>query len=392
MQPISEPHVDQAIKILLIHGTWGRGFFRRKPVAPWCRPDSLFVDRLLGEFEERIPTVSTSITPVAWCGSNSILCRAKAADDLKRQIETLGTDSPILIIGHSHGGNVVLQASSKIRDLSNIYVCTLATPFFRLFESDRTFAGAAPLLRILCTAACMLAATLLVANEVVDDVIIILLMFLAAIVFGWIGGNLLYKLLINPAPKNITPTRWQSRTRTLCEATLFDARLLRNHLLVLRGIDDEAGLSLAAGAVANRLLRAVYNFSIKLVRSPFSKLPYARWIMVFLTTIYFAPIFVTSVVSLTFFGPYITIAGVIILLATAALTLFSIPVTRTIFGRELVFGAMGCDAFFDSVPDSNLANVMTLGQGTEDRLSHALYENPLAPSAIAAWMAAHLSR
>jgi hypothetical protein len=64
------------LKVVLVHGTWGRGFFRKEPVAPWSRSDSIFVDRLLGEFEERMPTVSTSITPVSWSGSNSILHRA----------------------------------------------------------------------------------------------------------------------------------------------------------------------------------------------------------------------------------------------------------------------------------------------------------------------------
>jgi Alpha/beta hydrolase family len=209
---VSESRIGgHSLKVLLVHGTWGRGFIRKTPVARWCRPDSYFVGQLLDKLEERLPTVSPAITAVNWCGSNSILRRAEAANDLKNQIQTLAAEGgTILIIGHSHGGNVVLQATSKLCDLSNVYVCTLATPFFRLFESERRLTGARTLLTIISLAACIPAAFVLGvvclwAVTPMADIFGTALLFgflFAGVVCGSIGGRLLFRLVINPIPKS----------------------------------------------------------------------------------------------------------------------------------------------------------------------------------------------
>ncbi len=257
-----------------------------------------------------MPTVSAAISPVMWCGSNSILRRAKAANDLKIQLESLTGEDPILIIGHSHGGNVVLQAASKLRDLSNIYVCTLATPFFRLFESDRRFAGARTLLTIFSIAACIPVAIVIYALvmhfaaeklALADDTAasILALFVIAAFFAGAIGGGRLFELLVNPV-----------RARTLCAATFADAKSLGSHLLVLRGIDDEAALSLAAGAVANRVLRIAYSFTLRLM-IPFSKLDVPR-IADQVLAWFGPPILATSIIYMLF-GPHITFVGLTIL-------------------------------------------------------------------------------
>ncbi|WP_156179825.1 hypothetical protein [Bradyrhizobium sp. LTSPM299] len=353
----------------------------------------MFVDQLLGEFEDRLPHgLAGPITAANWCGSNSIFRRAKAANDLKNQLEILAGEGPILIIGHSHGGNVVMQATSKLRDLSNIYVCTLATPFFRLFESDRRFNGARALLRMSSLAACILASIFSVDELTVNDNPISLLIILAAFVIGWIGGGLLFKLLINPVPKNKIPTRWQLRSRMLCESTVADARLLKDHLLVLRAIDDEAALSLAAGAVANRLLRVAYALALKVLQASVITPPESRWrwFFFFIPALFFAPLLLFGISCVALFGPYTTAVGIALVFITPVLAIFLVPLTRTVFGRELAVGSIGCDAFFDSVPDSGLATVITLGLRRDETLSHALYDHPLAAPTIANWIASHV--
>jgi hypothetical protein len=401
---VSESRIgSQGLKVLLVHGTWARGIIRKTPVARWCRPDSYFVGQLLDELEERLPTVSPTITAINWCGSNSIMCRAEAANNLKNQLQTLAAEGgPILIIGHSHGGNVVLQATSKLCDLSKVYVCTLATPFLQLFESERRFTAARTLLTILSLAACIPLAIVLgvVCSAAVAPTAYILGTALlmgfpfAGFVCGLIGGRLLFRLVINPIPKSGTPTHWQLRSRKLCEATAADARLLTNHLLILRGIDDEAALSLAAGAVANRLLRVTYAASIKLM-SPFSfslsGLP--RWgliLLAFSPGTVIAPLLLVFLLLLILFGPVGAAIGMTVLFFIPVLAIFLVPLTRTVFGRELAVGSMGCDAFFDSVPDSDLATTITLGQRKDETLSHSLYEHPLAAPTIANWIAGHL--
>src|SRR6201999_19877 len=101
-------------------------------------------------------------------------------------------------------------------------------------------------------------------------------------------------------------------------------RLLADRLLVLRGIDDEAALSLASGAVANRLLRFLYSWAtggaaaIAIIYSFVYQLE--KW----WGTIYFETLFFL----LLFVAPFI--------LAVLCLVLPSI--FRPIFGRELLFG------------------------------------------------------
>jgi len=215
---------------------------------------------------------------------------------------------------------------------------------------------------------------LALADELIGSVGSLLL--LAAVVIGSIGGGLLFELLINPV-----------RARTLCEATFADARSLGNHLLVLRGIDDEAALSLAAGAVTNRVLRIAYSFSLRLM-FPFSKLDASTiggqlWA-------YFGPLSLIVGLSCILFGPYITFVGLTVMFVSTGLSLFFIPLTRTVFGRALAFGAISCAAAFDSVPDSELATIITLGLRKDETFSHALYEHPLAAPTIANWIAGHV--
>jgi hypothetical protein len=64
-----------------------------------------------------------------------------------------------------------------------------------------------------------------------------------------------------------------------------------------------------------------------------------------------------------------------------------ICLSRAIFGRELVFGAMSCDAIVDSVPDSTNARIITVPPRADQAdLNHALYEHPDVPPTIADWI------
>ena len=74
--------------------------------------------------------------------------------------------------------------------------------------------------------------------------------------------------------------------------------------------------------------------------------------------------------------------------AVAFLSVLMPGLIRTVFGRELAFGALRCDAVHDSVPDSSNSLVKTLQNTTNDaRLFHSLHQNPTAPSTIANWVA-----
>lgn len=62
--------------------------------------------------------------------SNNVLDRKKASDKLVKEIEKrAGEVDEIVLVGHSHGGNVALQAADRLSALfKHIYILTIATP------------------------------------------------------------------------------------------------------------------------------------------------------------------------------------------------------------------------------------------------------------------------
>src|SRR5438270_4468723 len=142
------PHASQQCPIILVHGTWGRGFFPsdnskvslQKPArggGRWFDDGSEFRQALevaLGDEPDQYV-----IRPLLWSGSNSVFARdaaeSRLADELEKDLES--PDARPVVIAHSHGGNVALRALQHLRsDPSRIRVVTLATPFLRVFVRD----------------------------------------------------------------------------------------------------------------------------------------------------------------------------------------------------------------------------------------------------------------
>src|SRR5262249_53387701 len=104
---------------VIVHGTWGRGIFPRlssflramslrKPMPRWFEAESAFrtdLSSLMTSFGITAETISFE-----WSGSNSVFARQRAAESLRELLLSRGQGRPIVIIAHSHGGNVALQA------------------------------------------------------------------------------------------------------------------------------------------------------------------------------------------------------------------------------------------------------------------------------------------
>jgi pimeloyl-ACP methyl ester carboxylesterase len=108
--------------IILIHGTFARG-------TSWSRTGS----DLTRPLKESFPDAST--LPFDWTGVNSHDARIAAGRELATFIRQLQADHPnrkIALIGHSHGGNVLLYALRESGIASVVTsVVFLGTPFFR---------------------------------------------------------------------------------------------------------------------------------------------------------------------------------------------------------------------------------------------------------------------
>lgn len=386
----------QSLRIILVHGTWGRGFFAKKPVAPWCEQNSPFVRSLSDELVRR--KFLANISSFNWSGNNSIFERATAAAQLKDVIESYSADEPVLLVAHSHGGNIALRAASELKDVSNVYVCTMATPFLRIFVApDRKFEEAGPLFLGLSLFSIGLPIFVFVARNPYSPVassalgiMVLIAAFVFCVIASVVIGYYLYKLLVNEPEFDPgffgeqeriaweeTQPAWERKPRLLSQATTSDTSLLDDRLLVLRGIDDEASLVLAAGATTNRLMRLVYAFV------------FGKHFVRILLMIGFAN--VTLIILSYKQIAYWLFSSLMFLLGFAAvgplLAIVASCLARAVFGREMVTGALRCDASFESTPDSSHVYVRTIQSvGAGDNLFHSLYQNPMLPQIIASWI------
>jgi hypothetical protein len=113
----------QAI-ITLIHGTWARG-------AAWTRPESALCQSLRETAARK--DVQVEFKSHTWRGSNSFKSREEAARTLADRLRQDFEQSPgalHFLIGHSHGGNIAIDAvrAHGIEDRVSGIV-TMSTPF-----------------------------------------------------------------------------------------------------------------------------------------------------------------------------------------------------------------------------------------------------------------------
>ncbi len=113
--------------VFLVHGTWGRGYFGFRETAPWAHWDSALVNTLTRNMPD------LTVYAYSWSGRNTPRARSRAAARFQKFVGTFidqHPDSQLYIIGHSHGGNVILKAvqdggfGKKIKGIA-----CLSTPF-----------------------------------------------------------------------------------------------------------------------------------------------------------------------------------------------------------------------------------------------------------------------
>jgi hypothetical protein len=102
----------------------------------WWQTGSPFNRRLTDELSKR--GMECLIQPFHWSGENSDAARITAADDLWKLLRSLkARKERIIVLAHSHGGNVLLLAMTRSLSLIDYFdspapdkIITLGTPFF----------------------------------------------------------------------------------------------------------------------------------------------------------------------------------------------------------------------------------------------------------------------
>ena len=123
--------------VVLVHGTWARGIipFLKKENAPWCEEGSELrksCSKTLGK--------NTAFYPFVWSGRNSPTARLNAGLALRDKLHKLKKDFPnskIVIVSHSHGGNIAMYAMRDCLDQIEIDgLACFSTPFIHVRSRD----------------------------------------------------------------------------------------------------------------------------------------------------------------------------------------------------------------------------------------------------------------
>ena len=423
---------DCDLFITLVHGTWPRNVWRDVFLTPfygkwpsrsfpkslWFADGSEFRNRLTAALSKR--GLSVRISPSLWSGANSVRERDKAAHKLVEHIRAKQSDYPgstQVVIAHSHGGNVALRALDQLGVTGDeIFIATIATPFVEIL---RTKLSSAETRRI----DVMVSATtsVLIPQYAID-----------------IKNTYFPALNQNVLPFDVLPfivglvslvtfflffrlrARNTRKVDELVGLTSLSSSVRKHPLLVLRAVDDEASLALAAATIGNRFSRLLEKSSYKIwVSLPFLAILLVVFILVLLAIKFFVPLddfmasaFMTRFLQLlqpisnfSWFEWLPALARGLVLAFFAFL--FSPGAFNSAYGRELLPIFQGCEINSQSAPDSidrqsefqsestptNWAMVVTLHQAEEARrgLRHGLYDDPQCAERIAGWLQSELA-
>jgi hypothetical protein len=120
--PAKDSHI-----FVTVHGTWATG-------ANWTRPSSALFDSIRKEWPE------SGFYRFNWSGVNGARHRLMASRELTTALNNLSASHPtsrIVVISHSHGGNVVAWASTKVAH-SLFAAIYLNTPFIQVIDPKRS--------------------------------------------------------------------------------------------------------------------------------------------------------------------------------------------------------------------------------------------------------------
>jgi hypothetical protein len=400
--------------VYLVHGMWGRGMFRVRPRKKprWFERDSAFFRQLTAELGGESPLLE--VIPFNWSGANSLVERYEAAAELASRIEK---DLPhlvrtrVVILGHSHGGNIALMASHMLRGSTgrgavSVDVVTLATPFVRLVPAQATgwsengptilsVAVAAylvffhlrhlePVRRAASYLSTTLPTALLGPTLLLSLTLLALLIDLACAPFiglprsgSSIGGARLQRYAL----------RRRDGLLAHCPKTPVGEG---TRLLVVRGFNDEANMALVAGSIGNWLSSWVHCIgSVTIIQL----ITLRKWPLVLLAA---AALLLGPLLDWVELVPWHLAAPTLgWLVVTAFCSMLAAGPLKCVYGREMFLWSNLMEVSADSVPDvSGAVDVVTLLPILQQddpllrkwRTRHSIHESKVCVDAVVDWI------
>ena len=97
--------------VILVHGTYAVD-------EDWCRPGGKFYETLRVEAARH----DERLVPFAWSGNLTNDARVQGAQALVEVLMSYPEDEDLILIGHSHGGNVINLASQMLKDPTKVKI------------------------------------------------------------------------------------------------------------------------------------------------------------------------------------------------------------------------------------------------------------------------------
>lgn len=130
--------------LILVPGTWWRRTAKKrkrqstlfeKYIEPeWYESNSQFIRSLKSELGEQFEINDPVL--LDWSGDNSLISRSNASKELAAvisEIQNRENEENILVIAHSHGGNIAVDAMYEIEGAANVKIVCMGSPFMKIF-------------------------------------------------------------------------------------------------------------------------------------------------------------------------------------------------------------------------------------------------------------------
>lgn len=373
--------------ITLVHGTWARGLvpkwldvrlLLRSPQPLWFENKSRFREELEPSLKDK--SLDYEIRPFPWSGANSVFARCVAARDLATMLQVdLGQSSNAtpIVIAHSHGANVALRAMTHLgAGASRVRIVTLAAPFLTVFVRESAGVPLLVFFPLIVATGGFLGSLFMGFSALIWSAMNAFTginsidgppdsWLFAGMAVGFVAG-----LIIAWWLSSIFINGWSDRPRKIKQAAAYDTRGASTpRVLVIRGVDDEASLFLAAGAIGSRL-------SYLMLFSVIPRIVVVAAVLMAISTLPFMEKRMDWPLKM-----------VVLVCAFGALAFLILPgLFKSAFGKEFLIGAMLCDIAADSVPDtSQRVEAITLAPAPGS-LRHQIYDHPQCVSEIVGWL------
>jgi hypothetical protein len=346
----------QDLCITLVPGTWARGWSpNRDPRNElnekrfWFGEGSSFRKQIESALQSY--GIRHEIQIHEWSGKNSILERFRAATGLAEWLKKSIANHPEatqVVIAHSHGGNIVLQALKQLPPEFSVFIVTLATPFLQI-TPVASFKQASQIFG-------MISLGVLIAVIHLEYKIHLAYGFSWKILSVVVLLSVLSYLLVMISFHLVTNL---GKTQEMINATSrgLNWHLKNKTVFTIKGGQDEAALGLAAGEIANWLSMFVITLMMKL-----NNLLFGRWkliwflpsvvVLAMITYGYTTGKHPTQILALFPYNLFFTVLWLPGILSL--LMIFMGGLFRSVYGREFLIGAWLCEANVHSAPDTGI--------------------------------------